>query len=279
MLNKTFFSLLAVTVAFGFASCEKEAPQPANLLVVNAAISSPVAPNPLPTAGPAFDLRWNGTLLRNNVVYGAATVSAGTPVTTITNPVLISGAYSPVQAGTFGFNLALAGTSPGVNIYNRNITLQEGKSYTAVTYDFTPLYKHVLMEDNLTPPAAGKAKVRVVHTVPREIFASLGVPRLDTVDVVANTTQLYGARTFADVARNSSLHNFIEVDSGSYRFTLRVAGTPGTSPQTGLLALLPTPPAAPLRLEAGKIYTIVARLQFLAAPNPPAPALTIVAHN
>lgn len=276
MLNKTCFSLLACLATLGFASCKKETAAPANLLVVNAAISSPVAPNPLPTAGPAFDLRWNGFLLRNNIVYGAATATA--TITTITNPVVINGAYASVQAGTFGFNLSVAGT-PGTTIYNRNLTLQEGKSYTAVTYDFTPLYRHVLMEDNLTPPAAGKAKVRVVHAVPREIFASLGVPRFDTVDVVANATQVYGARTFADVARNSSLHNFIEVDTGSYRFSLRVAGTPGTAPGTGLLALLPTPPAAPLRIENGKIYTIVARLQFAAPPNPPAPALTIVAHN
>lgn len=278
MFNKTFFLSLVCLAALGFVACKKEESKPANLLVVNAAISSPVAPNPLPTAGPAFDVRWNGNLLRTNIVYGAATVAAGTSVTTITNPLLVNGVYSPVQAGSFGFNLALTGTT-GTNIYNRNITLAEGKSFTAVTYNFTPLYNHVLMEDNLNPPAAGKVKVRFVHAVPREIFASLGVPRFDTVDVVANGVQVYGARTFADVARNSSLHNYVEVDTGSYRFSLRVAGTPGTMPQTGLLALLPTPPAAALRLESGKIYTIVARLQFATPPNPPAPALTIVAHN
>ena len=278
-------ALLLPLISLVVVSCKQEKPGPAKLLVINAAISSPVAPNPLPTAGPAVDVRWNGRLVFNNVLYGAASVG-GTPVTTITNPLVVNAAYRDVETGGFGLNMALAGGA-GTTIYDRTTSFLPESNYTAVTFNFTPFYNVLLMKDDLTPPPPGKVKIRFIHAVPQEIFTSLGVPRRDTVDVTATgglstapvqNLALFPLRRFADAYNNLKLQEFAVIDSGRYNLGLRVAGTPGTSPATGLLALLPLPPAN-TRLEAGKIYTVVARLQFAAPPNPPAPALTIVAHN
>jgi hypothetical protein len=144
------------------------------------------------------------------------------------------------------------------------------------------------MEDDLSAPAAGKIKVRFLHAVPQAIFQVLGVPRRDTVDVTGfgglstaplNNTALYTSRTFGDAFQNPALTRFATIDSGSYRFGVRVAGTPGTSPATGLLGLFPAS-GSPIRLVEGKIYTIIARLHPTGVASPPLqPGVTIIQHN
>lgn len=289
---------LMLLVSVLFISCKEEGFAPANLLVVNAAIATPITTGTTITPiGPAIDVRWDGAFVFPNIIYGAASVTTGTPLTTIgtqaTPQIVVNANYAPVKSGGFGLNFGLTGSggASGVTIYNRTTSFLPSRSYTALAFDFTPFYKTVIMEDDLSAPPPGKIKVRFVHAVPQAIFVALGVPRRDTIDVTAfggaisnplNNASVFSLRNFADGYSNNRLHQFAILDSGSYRFGIRVAGTPGTSQLTGSLGLFPglTNPT-PFRLIQGKIYTIVARLHptGLAAPNNLQPGITIITHN
>ena len=79
-----------------FVSCKETTFNPARLLVANMVVNPPVSPSPLPTPGTAVDVRWGGNLALNNVVYGAASVITGTPITTINSFTSIVGGYATV---------------------------------------------------------------------------------------------------------------------------------------------------------------------------------------
>lgn len=266
-----------------FVSCKETTFNPARLLVANMVVNPPVSPSPLPTPGTAVDVRWGGTLALNNVVYGAASVTSGTPVTTINSFTSIVGGYATVRSGALPLNLAVAG-SPGTTVYNRITSFLPDRSYTAVALDVNPFYKVMIMDDDLSVPATGKAKLRFVHAISPLLLASL--PRKDTIDVTASgglvsaplvNANLFPLRTFADGYANKNFNQFALIDSGSYNIAFRVAGTPGTSPATGLLGFFPSPTTR-FRFESGKIYTIVARLQITATAAP-TPATTFITHN
>lgn len=284
-MRKLITQLLVIPlVSSFFISCKKEESAPAQLLVANMAITSPLInpatgqplPTSAPTAGPALDVRWNGNLLYNNVVFGAASVTTGTPITTINAATSITANYNAAKSGTYGLNFAASGN--GATVYNRNINLASGKSYTAVTLNLTPFYQTLFMEDELSAPPPGKVKVRFVHAIPQALAAAL--PRRDTVDVIGfggslgpAPVALFSTRTFGDGLRNSQFGLFSLLDSGTYNIGARVAGTPGTSPATGLVALFPNQ-----RLVAGKIYTFVARIHFPTLLTAPV-GLSIIVHN
>lgn len=284
-MRKLITQLLVIPlVSLFFISCKEEKINPARLLVANMAVTSPLInpatgqplPTSLPSAGPAIDVRRNGTLLYNNVVYGAASVTTGTPVTTINAATAIAANYNSTASGIYGLNFAASGN--GATVYNRNINLGADKSYTMVALNLTPFYQTLLMEDELSPPPPGKVKVRFVHAIPQALAASL--PRKDTVDVIGfggslgpAPVALFSTRTFADGLRNSQFGLFSLLDSGTYNIGARVAGTPGISPATGLVALFPNQ-----RLTAGKIYTFVARIHFPTLLTAPV-GLSIIVHN
>lgn len=310
MRKFSLIACLALMMSAFMIACKQDnsAKQQARLMVVNAAIGAPISTSlaALPI-GPAIDVKWDGTFITPNVVYGSASygtfVSNGSTVGNLPVPAspaaavpqqLIAATYTPVKSGAYGLNLSVtANQNPpylgGNTIYDRTTSFLPGKSYTALSFDFTPFYKVQFMEDDLAAPPSGKIKVRFVHAVPQAIFTSLGVPRRDTIDVTAfggassnplNNSSVFSLRTFADGYTNNRLHQFTVLDSGSYRFGVRIAGTPGTSGATGLLGLFPAS-GTPLRLTDGKIYTIVARLNPSGAPAPNqlAPGITIITHN
>jgi hypothetical protein len=266
-----------------FVSCKETTFNPARLLVANMVVNPPVSPSPLPTPGTAVDVRWGGNLALNNVVYGAASVTSGTPVTTINSFTSIVGGYATVKSGALPLNLAIAG-SPGTTVYNRITSFLPDRSYTAVALDVNPYYRVMIMDDDLSAPPTGKAKLRFVHAISPLLLATL--PGKDTIDVTAygglasaplNNANIFPLRAFADGYTNKNLQQFALIDSGSYNIAFRVAGTPGTSPATGLLGFFPSPTSR-FRFESGKIYTIVARLQITATAAP-TPATTFITHN
>jgi Domain of unknown function (DUF4397) len=270
-----------------FVSCVETTFNPARLLVANMVVNppvSPVTPTSLPTPGTAVDVRWGGNLALNNVVYGAASVITGTPITTINSFTSIVGGYATVKSGAMPLNLAVAGSSPGTTVYNRITSFLPDRSYTAVALDVNPFYRVMIMEDDLSAPPTGKAKLRFVHAISPLLLGSL--TRKDTIDVTAygglvsaplNNANIFPLRAFADGYTNKNLQQFALIDSGSYNIAFRVAGTPGTAPATGLLGFFPSPTTR-FRFESGKIYTIVARLQITATAAP-TPATTFITHN
>ena len=275
--------LLMPCASVFFISCNEEGFAPARLLVANFVVNPPVSPSPLPTAGTAVDVRWGGNLVFNNVVYGAASVVVGNPVTTIPAFTSIVGSYASVKSDALPLNFAIAGSN-GQTVYNRITSFVPGKSYTAIAFDLNPFYKVMIMEDDLSAPAVGKAKIRFVHAISPLLLGSL--PKKDTIDVTATggpaanplvNASIFPTRNFGDAYNNKNLQQFALIDSGSYNIAFRVAGTPGTSPATGLIGFFPSTTTR-FRFESGKIYTIVARLHITATAAP-TPATTFITHN
>lgn len=277
--------LLMPCASVFFISCKEEKFDPARLLVANVVVTAPVSPSPLPTAGSPIDVRWGGDLVLNNVVYGAASVTTGTPVTTINQSQIIAANYATVKSGAFPLNFAASAgativPSIGNTLYNRITSFLPGRSYTAIAFDLSPFYKAVVMEDDLNAPPTGKAKVRFVHAISPALVATL--PKRDTIDVtftggpvgnpVVNVNQ-FPRRFFADSYTNANNIQFAVVDTGRYTINYRVSGFPGTSPATGLIGSFPN-----IRLENGKIYTIVARIHIPTITTAPAGA-TFITHN
>lgn len=277
--------LLMPCASVFFISCKEEKFDPARLLVANAVVTPPVSPNPLPTIGTPFDVRWGGNLVLNNIVYGAASLTGGTPFTANNLSQTIAANYANVKSGAFplNFSASAGATNPaavGTTLYNRITSFLPGRSYTAIAFDVAPFYKTVVMEDDLSAPPAGKVKVRFVHALPAVLLTSL--PKRDTIDVtftggpvgnpVANVNQ-FPRRFFADSYTNTNNIQFAVIDTGRYTINYRVSGTPGTSPLTGLLGSYPN-----IRLENGKIYTILGRFHITTTAAPVFGA-TFITHN
>lgn len=192
-------------------ACSKEAPDS--------------APSPRATSGlmvilpspysPAFDIRtvWADTFLVNNqpVVY----------------PGLLQ--YAPVPSGNRALFVQLSGT--GAWFSNGGGTppigyFKPGASYTYIQQT------QVLKEDDLTPPAAGYANIRVLQV------ASYARP-LDCI--------IHNGDTLVKAVASWVCGNFVPVKAGDYQLDLLDSDAPHTF-KTSLQT----------RLNAGKIYTLLA---------------------
>jgi Domain of unknown function (DUF4397) len=249
-----FSSLLVAGLLF--ASCTREdTPNPAKILFAHA---SPalfyLGPNNFaPITGPTVDI------IKDNrfVTIPSTGIPYGQP--------LITTYYDAVPGNNV---LRIAPQYSNNNVYSRLVNLEAGKKYTAVALDFLPSLQILLTEDDLTPPAPGKAHLRFVHAIPQSILAALGAPRKDTIDIRANGNVVFATRSFGDGLKNPSKNAFVPVDAGTYSVTVTVAGIPVTI--AGPL---------PLTLQEGKIYTVVARLNVAATPGVPSAGVTLIQHN
>ena len=207
MFKKIVFGLLAVSAAISMSSCNREETpilNTANLMVVH---TSPDAPG--------VDL-----LVDNNKVNAAA----------LTFP--NNTGYLPVIEGTRNLKVNVAGTT--TTVINADVPFTKNTSQTLFAIDSVSKLSTLLLTDNLTAPAAGKAHVRFVHLSPN-------APAVDIA--LANA----GAVVFPNVTFKGSTA-FTPLDAGTYNLEVRVAGT-----QTVAL------PLPGIVLEAGKIYTVFAK--------------------
>ena len=94
--------------------------------------------------------------------------------------------------------------------------------------------------DNLLAPAAGKAKVRLVHLIP-DANVNIDVEAV-APGAVATTNSQYSNVAFPN------LGNYVELAKGTYDFKVKISGT------KNLLFSVPN-----VTFEEGKIYTLVAR--------------------
>jgi len=139
--------------------------------------------------------------------------------------------YLPVASGTRNVKVNVAGT--GTTVVNADLTLSTGAHYTVFACDSVSRITPLVLTDDLTAPATGKAHVRFVHLS----------PNAPAVDVALQG----GAVLFPNTAFKG--HSaFTPVDAGSYDLEVRLAGT-GT-------VVLPLPGVT---LQAGKIYTVFAK--------------------
>ena len=210
MSNKLRFALLAVgilsTVALTGCGSDDNNPlapvAPARVMAVHA---SPDAP--------AVDL----------IVDGAV---AGTGLAFPNNTT-----YLEVAAGTRNVKVNVAGTS--TTVINASLPVTSGSSYTVFASDVVASISPVVLTDDLTAPAAGKAHVRFVHLS----------PDAPAVDVAVQG----GPVLFANKAFKESTP-FTPVDAGTYNLEVRPAGSATVVlPLNGIV------------LQPGKIYTVFAK--------------------
>lgn len=140
--------------------------------------------------------------------------------------------YLQAESGMRNIKVNVAGTSNSV--INGNLDVEEDQYYSVFAVDEVEEISVLVLGDDLTPPAAGKAHVRFVHLSP-------DAPAVDIALVG-------GAVVFPNVAFKG-FTAFTPLDAGvAYNLEVRVAGT------STVALVLP-----PVTLQAGKIYTVFAK--------------------
>ncbi len=200
-----FTLVVAVVALTTLSSCEKEETKTyANVLVTHA---SPDAPG--------VDLLVDGSKQNSSAL--------GFPANT---------GYLKVESGSRNIKVNVTGTS--TTVINADLNLAADNNYSVFAVDSVSKISAVVLTDDLTAPAAGKAHVRFVHLSPN-------APAVD-VAVASSGAVVFGNKAFKEYTA------FTPLDAGNYNLDVRVAGT------STVALTLPT-----ITLEAGKIYTVFAK--------------------
>lgn len=140
--------------------------------------------------------------------------------------------YLSVEAGTRSIKVNATGTL--TTVIEANLDLVKDVNYSIFAVDSVSKIAPLVITDDLTSPASGKAHVRFVHLSPN-------APAVD-VAVASSGTVVFGNKKFKEFT------NFTALDAGDYNLDVRVAGT------STVALVLPK-----ITLEAGKIYTVFAK--------------------
>ena len=158
--------------------------------------------------------------------------------------------YLSVETGMRNFKVNVTGTS--TTVINADLTIDENKNYSVFAIDSVSKISALVVADDLTAPASGKAHVRFIHLSPN-------APAVDVA--VTGGAVVFGNKSF------KSSTAFTPLDAGTYNLEVRVAGTTTVA--------LPLPGIV---LEAGKIYTVFAK-GFLGGTGASALGAQIIVNN
>ncbi len=229
-LATTFRHLLLATAlpaAFVFSACGDDdddpvAPQQGKVLVVHAA----------PSANSAVKV------LVGDKEVGQATYGQ-------------SSSYVTVNAGAQAVKVNDASSNQTIINPAPSITIEKDKNYSIFAYSPTTTLGSIgalTVPDDLTAPAAGKAKIRIVHlglSAPSPVTLSLPAPTVGVTDIIPNVA-FATTSAFVELAPNT--YNLsISTGSGATAVVEASVGD-GTGTGTGSKAYL-----------AGKIYTVLVR--------------------
>lgn len=139
--------------------------------------------------------------------------------------------YLSANAGTRSIKVNASGTS--TTVIDASLTLDPNAAYSIFAADILSNIAAVVLEDDLSAPASGKAHARFVHLSP-------DAPAVDI-------TLTDGTVVFGDVEFKESTA-FTPLDAASYDLQVRLAGT------SNVVLNLPG-----IILEDGKIYTVFAK--------------------
>jgi len=139
--------------------------------------------------------------------------------------------YLPVRKGTRNIKVNVTGTT--TTVINANLPVAAGASYSVFATDSVAKISPLVLVDDLSRPAAGKAHVRFVHLSPN-------APAVDVA--LQGGAVVFGNKAFREYTA------FTPLNAGSYDLEVRLAGT-----NTVVL------PLSGIALEAGKIYTVFAK--------------------
>jgi len=143
-------------------------------------------------------------------------------------------AYKQVPAERRDFILREAGKPAGMEITKNSEGLGDGKHYTVVVFedkDTKPVLR--VFNDDESAPAAGKAKVRIIHAAPEVEAVNLYTPR--SKDKLAGESRFSTASSWQEV---NPVNGPLEIRAGDHKTASRVS-----VPDHGI--------------EAGKLYTLV----------------------
>ncbi len=209
-MKKLILAFALSLFALLFIACEDEATpvaptQQASNSLVKVVHASPDAPG--------VDLLVDNTIAGTNLTFPNNT------------------GYLTVPSGTRNVKVNVAGTS--TTVIEANIDFIKDKNYSVFAVNSVANIEAILVEDDLTNPANGKAHVRFIHLSP-------DAPAVDVT--LTDGTVVFGNKSFKEFTA------FTPLDAGSYDLEVRVAGT-------NTVALdLPV-----INLEVGKIYTVFAK--------------------
>ncbi len=207
IMKKNFIYVLSAVavLAFSLTSCKKEeAKEYAKVMVTHA---SPDAPD--------VDLLVDGTKQNS---------------TALTFP--NSTAYLQVEAGTR--NIKVNGAGSTSSVIDANIDFAKDGNYSIFAVDSFSKISAVVLEDDLTAPASGKAHVRFVHLSPDAPAVDVAVQGAS--DVIFDNVSFKGNTAFTPLTADNYILE-VRLDQNS-----------------AVVLTLPS-----ITLEAGKIYTIFAR--------------------
>lgn len=139
--------------------------------------------------------------------------------------------YLEVNSGTRNIKVNVTGTS--TTALEANLNLSTDKNYSVFAVNNVASIEAVVLEDNLTTPASGKAHIRFIHLSP-------DAPAVDIT--LTSGTVVFGDYIFKEASA------FTPLDAGTYDLQVRLAGT-----STVVLDL------PGINLTAGKIYTVFAK--------------------
>lgn len=140
--------------------------------------------------------------------------------------------YRSVRPDTQVVKVNVAGTS--TSVITAPVRFDARKAYSIFAVDRVANIAPLVLEDNLSRPAPGKAHVRFVHLSP-------DAPPVD-IAVANGGPVVFGGKSFKEAT------DFTPLPAGSYDLEVRLAGT-GT-------VVLPLPGIV---LKAGEIYTVFAK--------------------
>jgi len=133
--------------------------------------------------------------------------------------------YAELTPGTHNFKVVPAGATEPV-VIDATLDLQANADYTILAVNTLDMIEPLVLADDNTLPAAGKAHVRFVH-------ASPDAPAVD-IAVADGGPVLFSSAAFKDAT------SYLPVDAGTYDLEARLAGTdvvalslPGTTLQDG----------------------------------------------
>jgi hypothetical protein len=139
--------------------------------------------------------------------------------------------YVISTAGERRVRVNVAGTS--TSVIDATVPFARGANYSVFAVNAVASIEALLLADDLSTPAPGKAHVRFIHLSPN-------APAVDVA--LEGGPVVFGNRSFKDFTP------FTPLDAGTYDLEVRLAGT-GT-------VVLPLPG---ITVEAGKIYTVFAK--------------------
>lgn len=227
-LTRMFTAALAVGAALFLAGCgDDDNDNP----VAPAANAKVMAVHASPDA-PAVDLLVDGAVVGSGLAYPNNT------------------GYLSLSAGTHNVKVNVAGSSTTVIDASPNLTA--GMAYSVFACDSVSKIAPLVLTDDLTAPASGKAHVRFVHLSPN-------APAVDVA--VQGGPVLFSNTSFKGYSA------FTPVTAGTYDLEVRLAGT-----STVVLSL------PGISLQAGKIYTVFAR-GFVGGAGAEALGAQIIANN